>query len=246
MTVRTGIATSLSKMITVKVRRIMGAGKRCSTVLSFFQTFYPQGTFSKRWVQEQYFYTPSLLLSAYAKLPSPSITAGGQPVPDRGTAQRLHATATLPPRSNLVASTPGSIRVQNSTYHPIRIALLPQVQANTGIASIVQQVTTVQPADIEVHEGNASPEGHEPSQELPQYGDPIHWDFVPREGHDNGLILAVSEEYVKVQPGDVLTAFAQDGSRQYWGPYVVGVTEVPVWNSDTQEWSLVLETPFPW
>lgn len=188
----------------------------------------------------------SLLLSAYAKLPSPSITAGGKHFPDMGTDQILHATANLPPRSNLVASTPGSIRVRNSTYHPIRIALLPQVQPNTGIASIVQQVTTVQPTDIEAHEGHASPVLNEPSQDLLQYGDPIHWDFVPREGHDNGLILAISEEHVKVQPGDVLTAFAQDGSRRYWGPYVVGVTEIPVWNSETQEWSLVLETPFPW
>jgi hypothetical protein len=36
-------------------------------------------------------------------------------------------------------------------------------------------------------------------------------------------------------------AFAQDGSRRYWGPYVVGETSSPEWNPQTQEWQLVLQ-----
>jgi hypothetical protein len=44
-----------------------------------------------------------------------------------------------------------------------------------------------------------------------------------------------------LQAGDVLVAFAQDGSRRYWGPYVVGKTTLPTWNTEQKEWSLVLQ-----
>lgn len=195
-----------------------------------------------------------LLLSArpLASIPSQIITPT-----DTSATPHLHATAALPDSSSLITSTPGSIRVRNATYHPIRIALLPQVSPPSDLASSIQQVAIAQPPDSIESEGSAntanvpsieSPDfdtSPENPQASPQYGEPMHWDFVPREGHETGLILAASNGHVKVQPGDVLTAFAQDGSRRYWGPYVVGVTEAPVWNNETQEWSLVLENPFP-
>jgi len=72
------------------------------------------------------------------------------------------------------------------------------------------------------------------------YREPNHWDFVPEEGSIGGLILALPEMALRLQPGDVLVAFAQDGSRRYWGPYVVGKTDFPNWNEQKAEWRLVI------
>jgi hypothetical protein len=74
----------------------------------------------------------------------------------------------------------------------------------------------------------------------PAYGKPAHWDFAPREGGSQGLILSLPQENLQLSKGDILVAFAQDGSRQYWGPYVVGETPFPVWNPQKSEWHLVL------
>lgn len=73
-----------------------------------------------------------------------------------------------------------------------------------------------------------------------EYNIPAHWDFAPKEGGDQGLTLSLPEGNLKLQKGDILVAFAQDGSRRYWGPYVVGETPLPLWDSKKQEWSLVL------
>jgi hypothetical protein len=69
---------------------------------------------------------------------------------------------------------------------------------------------------------------------------PAHWDFDPQEGSEQGLILSLPNGNLKIEKGDILVAFAQDGSRRYWGPYVVGETSSPKWNSQQQEWVLVL------
>jgi len=78
---------------------------------------------------------------------------------------------------------------------------------------------------------------------IPQkaYGEPAHWDFAPMEGGSQGLILSLPQGNLKLSKGDILVAFAQDGSRQYWGPYVVGETSGPVWNEQKAEWQLVLQ-----
>lgn len=73
------------------------------------------------------------------------------------------------------------------------------------------------------------------------YGKPAHWDFAPMEGGTQGLILSLPQEQLKLKKGDILVAFAQDGSRLYWGPYVVGETPLPTWNPQKAEWQLVLE-----
>jgi hypothetical protein len=71
-------------------------------------------------------------------------------------------------------------------------------------------------------------------------GAPAHWDFAPQEGSQKGLVLSLPQVNLKVEKGDILVAFAQDGSQRYWGPYVVGETQVPVWDSQNQEWQLIL------
>ncbi|NJM47222.1 MAG: hypothetical protein HC860_14575 [Alkalinema sp. RU_4_3] len=70
---------------------------------------------------------------------------------------------------------------------------------------------------------------------------PIHWDFAPREGRLKGFLLALPNETITLDRGDIVTAFAQDGSARYWGPYVVGESSQPIWNDKTTEWEVTLE-----
>lgn len=106
----------------------------------------------------------------------------------------------------------GVLRVGNLSDHPVRVALLLKTKAKP-------------PA-------NGRNEQYEP---------PAHWDFAPGEGRTKGLLLSLPNRSIKVKPGDVLVAFAQDGSRRYWGPYVVGETVAPDWQAGANEWELVLE-----
>jgi hypothetical protein len=78
------------------------------------------------------------------------------------------------------------------------------------------------------------------ADEQPNYLKPAHWDFAPGEGSRQGLILSLPDGDLKLKKGDILVAFAQDGSRRYWGPYVVGETTLPVRNSKS-EWQLILK-----
>ena len=65
---------------------------------------------------------------------------------------------------------------------------------------------------------------------------PAHWDFAPEEGSETGLVLSLPQANLRLEK-----AFAQDGSRHYWGPYVVGETSSPQWQPQRQEWQLVLQ-----
>jgi hypothetical protein len=78
------------------------------------------------------------------------------------------------------------------------------------------------------------------SSKQPVYGEPAHWDFEPGEGGSRGLVLALPDGNLKLNKGDVVVAFSQDGSRRYWGPYIVGETPTPTWNNQASEWQLVL------
>lgn len=73
------------------------------------------------------------------------------------------------------------------------------------------------------------------------YGDAVHWDFAPGEGSRQGLILSLPNANLKLKKGDIIVAFAQDGSRRYWGPYVVGETTAPVWDRKTSQWQLIIQ-----
>uniref|UniRef100_B8HQ20 Uncharacterized protein n=1 Tax=Cyanothece sp. (strain PCC 7425 / ATCC 29141) TaxID=395961 RepID=B8HQ20_CYAP4 len=70
------------------------------------------------------------------------------------------------------------------------------------------------------------------------YEEPVHWDFAPMEGSTEGLIMSLPEGNLQLQPGDVLVGFALDGSKRYWGPFVVGQTQLPQRQGQTQEWQL--------
>lgn len=70
--------------------------------------------------------------------------------------------------------------------------------------------------------------------------EPVHWDFAPQEGSQNGLLLSLPAANLQLKPGDILVAFAQDGSRRYWGPYVVGKTALPEFDAGPSEWHLIL------
>lgn len=114
--------------------------------------------------------------------------------------------------SNSKTKAVGSLRMSNKTTQPVRLALL------------------ARQSSLKNSTGDQT-----------KSGIPAHWDFAPEEGSQKGLLLSLPEGNLKLEKGDILVAFAQDGSRRYWGPYVVGETSTPQWNSQTQEWQLVLE-----
>lgn len=147
--------------------------------------------------------------------PSPPILLSPAPTPVARTAPPIAVPSPTPPPTAVVPAPHwGRLRVSNRTEHPIRVALLSQRT----------------PADAETVS----------TKEVPAYDEPVHWDFAPQEGSTRGLILSLPEQELRLQPGDVLVAFAQDGSRRYWGPYVVGETPVPIWQQPEAEWQLVL------
>jgi hypothetical protein len=125
------------------------------------------------------------------------------------------ASPIAPPESNSAIAQAGDLRVSNQTEHPVRVALLAQIPVNA--------------------EDNSANEGTD------AYNEPVHWDFAPGEGSASGLLLSLPEGELQLQKGDILVVFAQDGSRQYWGPYVVGKTAQPTWSSGTEEWQLIVQ-----
>ncbi|MEH2350228.1 MAG: hypothetical protein V7K55_19955 [Nostoc sp.] len=114
-------------------------------------------------------------------------------------------------KSASIAKGEGTLRMSNQTNQPVRLALL---------------------ARQSVAKGSSTKQTH--------YDIPAHWDFAPQEGSEKGLVLSLPQNNLKLEKGDILVAFAQDGSRRYWGPYVVGETQLPKWNSQNREWQLVL------
>jgi len=68
-----------------------------------------------------------------------------------------------------------------------------------------------------------------------------HWDFAPGEGGNEGLLLSLGTEPLQISPGDVVIAFTIDGTRQYWGPNVVGESLSPFWDPQQQVWSMILQ-----
>lgn len=111
----------------------------------------------------------------------------------------------------------GKLRVSNRSEHPIRLALRVKSEKAQG---------------DKYNDKVPSPLKYEP---------PAHWDFYAGEGRDRGFVVALPRRSVYLKKGDVVVAFAQDGSQRYWGPFVVGETDNPVWNDRTSEWQLILE-----
>lgn len=109
-------------------------------------------------------------------------------------------------------------------------------QADLGLRQGALRVSnqTNQPVRLALLARRSAPSGK-------TYNSPAHWDFAPREGSGQGLVLSLPDSSLKLKSGDILVAFAQDGSRRYWGPFVVGETALPVWNNQTEEWHLILK-----
>lgn len=122
-------------------------------------------------------------------------------------------TVSAPPvPPTVLANAQGGLRMSNQTEYPLRVVLLQ---------------TTAEPSAEQAEQTEAN--------------QPVHWDFAPGEGSNKGLILSLPNQDLQLQSGDVLVAFAQDGSRRYWGPYIVGQSPFPVWNVDANEWQLTLQ-----
>jgi hypothetical protein len=125
-----------------------------------------------------------------------------------------------PPQPPLV----NGLRVRNISPYPVRVVLMSQQPAS-------QQPASQQPASQKSVQNNSSSR---------PYRAPVHWDFAPDEGSKVGLLLSLPEGNFTLKKGDVLMAFALDGSRHYWGPYIVGKTG-GLSRSKASEWQLVLK-----
>lgn len=118
------------------------------------------------------------------------------------------------PDASAIALKQGNLRIRNRSDYPVRVALLSR-----------------QPKD-------ASSKSGEPQS---GFATPAHWDFAPQEGSESGLLVSLPNRSIQLRRGDVVVAFAQDGSQRYWGPFVVGETNRPDWNAQAGEWELILE-----
>lgn len=125
---------------------------------------------------------------------------------------REEAVPPIKPDPAMVAARRGSLRVSNRSDHPVRVALLSKQK-------------------------NTDPKSGETSA----YDSPAHWDFSPGEGSSDGLVVSLPDRKITIKRGDVVVAFAQDGSQRYWGPYVVGETDLPTWSRQKGSWELILE-----
>lgn len=139
----------------------------------------------------------------------------------------IRPTLDPPSRSATRQSTPGG----NSTEIPL--AELPQnIQGAPTLVGLRVHNQTAQPIRLVLL---SRAQTKQPTR--------FHWDFAPNEGAKDGLSLSLPQQPLQLQPGDVLMGFSLDGTRQYWGPYVVGTSEGPTLRDDQQEWDLVLSSP---
>lgn len=170
---------------------------------------------------------PALPTAGIDAPPREPLVTQSSPLPDRAIASPSSPTIAQPsPAPSAIAQNstapgsnvgrPGGLRISNPTDYPIRVAVLAKKTAST-------------------------PEAVTADNSFGSYEPPAHWDFEPGEGAAKGLIVSLPDRKLKVKKGDVVVAFAQDGSRRYWGPYVIGDTLDPTWNPKAAEWLLVLE-----
>jgi hypothetical protein len=135
-----------------------------------------------------------------------------------GWMPQVSRAAELPIVSSVLDSAPsGRLRVSNRSEHPIRLAMRLKSEKMRG------------------------DKYNEKVSQRDRYEAPAHWDFYAGEGSDRGLVVALPNRSLHLSKGDVVIAFAQDGSRRYWGPFIVGETDNPIWDPATQEWKLILE-----
>jgi hypothetical protein len=138
---------------------------------------------------------------------------------------------TLAPRAAIATtvepeprSPSGKLRVSNRSEHPIRLALRLKVEK-------------LQNSKYDDQHSDKYAE----KLAYPSYEAPAHWDFFAGEGSDRGLLVGLPNRSLNLTKGDIVVAFAQDGSQRYWGPFIVGEVSGPTWNETTQEWKLILD-----
>ena len=143
---------------------------------------------------------------------STQINSAQSPTPQPNPITTTNTLVSQLPESNRKFTIKGTLRISNKTDIPMRIVLLANGLGKKNI------------------NGKSN-----------KYNLPAHWDFAPQEGSGKGLIVSLPEGTVTLTKGDILVAFAEDGSRRYWGPYVVGETSEPLWNDQYKEWKLILQ-----
>lgn len=159
-------------------------------------------------------------------------------------------TVSIEPQAPDIASLPAIAPPNEPVIKPPEqpSAVLPTMSPSSTLN--VSPAKPPEPADLAARRGTlrvSNPTEYpvrlallEQSSSGQSYDKPAHWDFAPMEGSSQGLILSLPQKPLKLKKGDILMAFAQDGSRLYWGPYVVGKTPLPVWNPQNGEWQLIL------
>ncbi len=168
----------------------------------------------------QWLFEPSPTSQGNATLPEADLSVPSEGIPPRAVSTLSDQTKpAIAPKAVVAAKTDstaiavqGLLRVGNPTDHPVRVALLKKLGAKDAA-----------------------------NQNQAGYESPAHWDFDPGEGSEKGLLLSLPNRQIKLKKGDILVAFAQDGSRRYWGPYVVGETAIPAWTPKAAEWQLTLQ-----
>lgn len=152
-----------------------------------------------------------------------------------------------------LSALPESIALRNTApastlpAPPLPSSSVPNPEPKTG-ASPVPTVAAAGPGALRVSNQTPHPVRIALLSRLParagsqqaRYSTPAHWDFAPSEGSLRGLTLSLPGSALRLKKGDIIVAFAQDGSRAYWGPFVVGETPLPLWNGRLSEWQLTL------
>lgn len=68
-----------------------------------------------------------------------------------------------------------------------------------------------------------------------------YWNFSSREGRGKDMRLKVDEKPLVLSSGDVVAVIAMDGSRNFWGPYITGRTNIPLgWDPKKKMWTLTV------
>jgi hypothetical protein len=157
---------------------------------------------------------------------------------------------TVPDLSSSVGDRPATLSL--SSYPPPALkptgVAEPAAPENLGTSEAIAEASGIQQGTLRVRNPSEHPvrvavllKKPTAKETASSYEPPAHWDFDPGEGSTKGLLLSLPNRRMKLKTGDVLVAFAQDGSRRYWGPYVVGETPTPAWSAKTAEWQLTLE-----
>ena len=160
------------------------------------------------------------------------------PQPETSTATTTEASSISPSPQALPASTPTS-QAEPNHYNHAELTSPDNSTKKVASATLRMSNQTAQAVRLALLARRSTLKDSGTGQT--KYDDvPAHWDFAPQEGSEKGLILSLPKGNLKLEKGDILVAFAQDGSRRYWGPYVVGETSSPTWNAESGEWQLVL------